>query len=155
MARRTKRRTFLKQSTVAGAGFVMLPTLGYARTGGLGAIIQSLVGLIAVFALRTISTEPHQRKHGPAIAATPAIAPGTRALAWATLLGTGLALMVYVIAWNRLLTMSLGGTTYCFTCILTACLLALALGSLLIARWVERIGEPLLVWGGLDLTYHF
>ena len=64
---------------------------------------------------------------------------------------SGFAAMVYQITWTRALVMSLGSSTYAFTCILAAFILGLALGSLAIARWVDRWRNPLLVFGVLEL----
>ncbi|MGB9626490.1 MAG: fused MFS/spermidine synthase, partial [Phycisphaerae bacterium] len=65
---------------------------------------------------------------------------------------SGFAAMVYQIAWTRALIMSLGSSTYAFTCILTAFILGLAVGSLAVARWVDRWRDPVLVFGGLEIA---
>ncbi len=64
---------------------------------------------------------------------------------------SGFAAMVYQITWSRALVLSLGSTTYSFTCILAAFILGLALGSLAVARWVDRWRNPALVFGVLEI----
>ncbi|MEA1950470.1 MAG: fused MFS/spermidine synthase, partial [Planctomycetota bacterium] len=65
---------------------------------------------------------------------------------------SGLASMVYQITWTRVLVMSVGSSTYAFTCILAAFILGLALGSLLAARWVDRSSRLLQQLGMTQLA---
>ncbi len=64
---------------------------------------------------------------------------------------SGFAAMVYQITWTRALVLSLGSSTYSFTCILAAFILGLALGSLAVSRFVDRWGNLVSRFGALEL----
>jgi len=64
---------------------------------------------------------------------------------------SGFAAMVYQITWTRALIMAVGSTTYAFTCILAAFILGLAVGSLAVARWVDRWKSPVFAFGVAEL----
>jgi len=80
------------------------------------------------------------------------ISPAVRRVVLGAFAVSGFAAMVYQIAWTRALIMSLGSSTYAFTCILTAFILGLAVGSLVVARWVDRWKDPVLIFGGLEIA---
>ncbi len=143
--------------TVA-AGFWLLPAFGLAYTTWIAAAINGLVGVTAIVALRLPAVgpmAPQGQTRAPAAAASPEAAVPPPALRWAVLIGfavSGFAAMVYQIAWTRTLIMSIGSSTYSFTCILAAFILGLALGSLAVARWVDRVRNPALVFGAMEIA---
>jgi len=51
---------------------------------------------------------------------------------------SGLAAMMYQIAWTRVLSLSIGSSVYAFSLIVTAFICGLALGSLVLARFIDR-----------------
>lgn len=51
---------------------------------------------------------------------------------------SGLAAMVYQIAWTRVITLAIGSSVYAFSLIVTAFVCGLALGSLAVARFIDR-----------------
>jgi spermidine synthase len=65
---------------------------------------------------------------------------------------TGAASFLYEIAWIRMLTLVLGGSTHSFELMLAAFILGLALGSLYIRRRIERLGNPLRFLGYAQLV---
>lgn len=132
------------------AGFWLLPTLGLTATTRLAAAVDIIVGIVAVnFLVRVV-----RGKAAPTVAATPD-RPRMPARGLPPLLigyaVSGFAAMVYQITWTRSLVMSVGSSTYSLTCILAAFILGLALGSLVIARWVDRWRNPLLAFGLFEL----
>ncbi len=52
---------------------------------------------------------------------------------------SGVASMIYQVAWTRVLALNIGSSTYAFTMIVTAFILGLGLGSLLLAAWADRV----------------
>lgn len=63
---------------------------------------------------------------------------------------SGFAAMAYQIAWTRALILSMGSSTYSFSTIVSCYIFGLAAGSLLMARWADRLRRPLLVAGFLQ-----
>ncbi len=59
---------------------------------------------------------------------------------------SGLLVMMYEVAWIRMLSTILGSSTYSFTLMLAAFITGIALGSLL-ARWLARYARPFLFFG--------
>ena len=58
---------------------------------------------------------------------------------------SGLAAMIYQIAWTRVISLSIGSSVYAFSLIVTAFICGLALGSLIIAKFIDR-RQDLLLW---------
>ncbi|UCG32924.1 MAG: fused MFS/spermidine synthase [Phycisphaerales bacterium] len=140
------------------AGFLLIPSLGLTHATWAAAAVNVLIGLTAVVALRTVAESPTRRVRAePALSRRPAFektvaGPQVRAAVLCAFALSGFAAMVYQIAWTRALVMSLGSSTYSFTCILSAFILGLGLGSLIIARWVDRWPNPVRIFGMLELA---
>ena len=139
------------------AGFLLLPAVGLNLTTWLAASVDVLVGVLAISILggAHVTARPEAPSGKPRDEAPHVITRGTHpALYWTVLVGfalSGFAAMVYQITWTRALVMSLGSSTYSFTCILAAFILGLALGSLAIARFVDRVRNPAAAFGVLEL----
>lgn len=126
---------------VLASGFVLVSLVGLPGTmvtaGLLNLVLALFVWLIA--------------KDGEPAPITPsggALASGWTRDAWVrvTLVAaavTGAASFLYEIAWIRMLTLVLGGTTHSFELMLAAFILGLALGGLYIRRRIERMHNPL------------
>jgi len=146
------------------AGFWLIPTFGLTHTTWVAAALNLVVGTTAIMLLgvpaapagtSTPAMAPRRppgrpMKTVPTAEAT--ISPAVRRVVLGAFAVSGFAAMVYQIAWTRALIMSLGSSTYAFTCILTAFILGLAVGSLVVARWVDRWRNPVLVFGGLEIA---
>jgi len=77
--------------------------------------------------------------------AVPEIRP---AVVWVVMAGigvSGLAAMVYQIAWTRVLSLSIGSSVYAFSLIVTAFICGLALGSLVITPFIDRRRDRVLM----------
>jgi spermidine synthase len=144
-------------SGVLLAGFWMIPVLGLASTTRLAAALNIVIGVLAASILgrRHVGSATRETPvpAGPVqIPATETQYPAARrAIFWGFVV-SGFAAMVYQIAWTRALVLSVGSSTYSFTCILAAFILGLSVGSLLVSRWVDRLRNPLLVFGFLELA---
>lgn len=148
--------------TVA-TGFVLIPTLGLSATTTSAAMVNLAIGVVALLALRSASAVVSSVPARPApFGATDTagrdgawgarvITPARRRTVLVVFAISGFAAMVYQIAWTRALVMSLGSSTYSFTCILAAFILGLALGSFAVARRVDRWERPILVFGVIQL----
>ncbi len=144
-----------------GAGFWLIPTLGLLHTTWTAAAINIAIGIAAINLLHHPVTEgalgARKDSRTSGTAKTPRPAPRLHESPWVrrtVLIGfavSGFAAMVYQITWTRALIMSVGSTTYAFTCILAAFILGLALGSLAIAHWVDRWKNAVLAFGVLEV----
>lgn len=141
------------------AGFWMIPTLGIAATTWATAAANLLLGSAAVALLGGARIAPSVSAEA---AKVPTVLPQTPTAvaehnsARSALLGTfaisGFCSMIYQIAWTRALVMCFGSTTYSFTCILAAFILGLALGSLIVARFLDRLRRPARIAGWTQLA---
>jgi spermidine synthase len=109
------------------SGFLLLPEWGMRATTLLAAGLNVAVGVVAVVASRR--TEPKAAEGA-------SFRPARLALAVSCV--SGLASLVYEVAWTRALILSFGSTVYAFTVILAAFILGLAAGAALGVRWVSR-----------------
>ncbi len=91
------------------------------------------------------SVSPSDEASGPSI---PAASDGSLSSAVrATIFSfavSGAVAMIYEVAWTRSLLMVIGSSTYAFTLMLTSFLLGIFLGSLVCARFIDRVKEPIL-----------
>ena len=150
--------TFGAMLGTMAAGFWLIPTFGLTRTTWIAACLNLLVGTAAIVLLRLPTPAkaaggaekpaPPRSRAAPA----PVVTPRMRKWILGAFAASGFAAMVYQIMWTRVLVMALGSSTYSFTCILAAFILGLAAGSLVIARWVDRIRQPVTVFGALEIA---
>jgi len=145
---------------VLTAGFWLIPTCGLSHTTWLAAAANLVIGVAALTLLRprTAPAVSSARRESKAsrrtdVARAPAAhGPLVRRAVLAGFAVSGFAAMVYQIAWTRALILSVGSSTYSFTCILAAFILGLAVGSLAVARWVDRWSNPARVFGLCELA---
>ncbi|MFN0136162.1 MAG: fused MFS/spermidine synthase [Phycisphaerae bacterium] len=146
------------------AGFWLIPTLGVAATTWTTSLANLLLGSAAIALFRGPRLDPA----APAVPRTAAVANSVaaqsppalatdnrdaiRTAVLATFAISGFCSMVYQIAWTRALVMCFGSTTYSFTCILAAFILGLAIGSLVVARFLDRAARPARIAGWLQLA---
>ncbi len=64
---------------------------------------------------------------------------------------SGFCALAYEVLWTRIMVFFLGSTTYAFATMLAAFLFGIALGSMVFSRWVDRIKQPIAVFGTLQL----
>ncbi len=122
----------------AAAGFWLVGSLGVRATTWLAVAVNVAVGIIALVLGKETSAVEIQTPAAIPTAAPPPQPVWFRRLLLALFAVSGFAAMAYEVLWTRVLTFLAGGTSYSFTVMLTTYLLGLALGSLLIARLVDR-----------------
>ena len=79
-----------------------------------------------------------------------ALPPNAIWLLWAIGI-SGFCALAYEVLWTRIMVFFLGSTTYAFATMLAAFLFGIALGSIVFARWVDRIKQPVTIFGILQL----
>ena len=131
-------------------GFVAIATLGELASVGLGVAIN--LGIAVVVWLHPASARPASD------AAAPAPPPGVVAVADRGRLFLGLAAasgfcaLGYEVIWTRLLVLVLGNSVYAFSTMLGTYLVGIAIGSLVIRRYADRIRSPAQLFGALQLA---
>jgi len=130
------------------AGFILIPILGISRTiYGAALLNLSISASVLLLSKRDVQIRPLGGKEKTKIgeqkgrSAGETIQEGRSAIASIVLIGigmSGLAAMIYQIAWTRVLSLSLGPSVYAFSLIVTAFICGLALGSLVIAKFIDR-----------------
>ncbi len=143
----------------AAAGFFLLPAIGVKATTALAAAVNLGIGAWALILdrwpgkSREAPSSPPLLLELPGLAAQPD-AP-TRLVTWLVLAGTGLsgvASMVYEVAWTRALSLVIGSSIYAFSAMLTTFLVGLALGSFLFARIWGRRPVNTALFGGFEVA---
>jgi predicted membrane-bound spermidine synthase len=132
------------------AGFVLIPSIGLPGTAITAGVLNAAAALLA---WRGDGTGL-----GPAVPdrlARPVDAPPERLivpLLLGSTLVSALASFLYEIGWVRMLSLLLGSATHAFELMLSAFLLGLAGGSLLVRRFADRWVRPLLAAGLIQWT---
>ena len=121
------------------AGFILLPTLGLRLTIACGVALNLFAGLIALRLAR--GSLPSQTLEALASVPRPASQepfPATTKFLLISFAAVGATAIGYEIAWTRLLSTTLGSSTYAFTLMLATFLAGIVLGSALFERWSAR-----------------
>lgn len=131
----------------AASGFVLIPALGVRATIAVGAAINLAIAATCL-ALGRRAGAPESERPAPAAVAAgapaePALTARARRAVLAAALLSGLAALSYEVAWTRALALVFGSSVYAFSMMLTAFILGLGSGSLVAARLVERLTDPL------------
>jgi len=137
------------------AGFILIPTLGITWTIYLAALLNLLIcaGMLKL-AKNRIQLEPSESKGKPKgkkrkkERAEEVVPEGWGTIQWVVVAGigvSGIAAMIYQIAWTKVLLLSIGSSVYAFSLIVTAFICGLALGSLIIGKFIDR-RKDLVLW---------
>ncbi len=141
------------------AGFVLIPILGITWTiYGAALINLSIAASVFILCKKSVqaehceSKERLKRKKQKRERVEEVVQEGWGAITLVVMLGigvSGIAAMIYQIAWTRVLSLSIGSSVYAFSLIVTAFISGLALGSLIISKFIDRRRDMVL---GLALT---
>jgi len=137
------------------AGFVLIPALGINWTIYTAVLINLLIAAGMIWRFKDSGLPQPEvsnprvkaKKHKPQ-AATEIIPENRPAVTRVVMAGigvSGLAAMIYQVAWTRLLSLSMGSSVYAFSLIVTAFISGLALGSLVITRFIDRRKDGVLI----------
>jgi len=109
------------------AGFVLLPLLGVRTTIAVAAVLNVLVGVVAISLQRSTVIEETPELE-------PSISPATSSRFWLfAALASGFVTISTQVSWTRILTMIIGSSTYAFSIVVALFLIGLALGAWLVA----------------------
>ncbi len=147
--------------TVA-AGFFLIESLGIRWTLGVGIAINFAVAAIALVLARKASATEDTSSQPKIVVEDKALSPTTQStesrepkaeshLALWAIGVSGFCALAYEVLWTRIMVFFLGSTTYAFATMLAAFLFGIALGSMVFARWVDRMKQPVAVFGIVQL----
>ncbi|HET6303429.1 MAG TPA: fused MFS/spermidine synthase, partial [Myxococcota bacterium] len=150
-------------------GFWMIPFLGLGRSI-LAAALGNGVAAALAFALSRRASAATDRVLAPAARAGPGVhspaSEATRRTFLALFAVSGFVAIGYEMVWSRVFGIVMEGTLYGFAAVLASFLLGLALGSAVVARFVDRLTDlprafgllhlaiAASVWAGLQLVPH-
>jgi len=137
------------------AGFILIPTLGVTWTIYFAALLNLLIcaGMLKL-AKNRLQVEPSVSEGKPKgkkrkkERAEEVVPEGWGTIQWVVVAGIGIsgtAAMIYQIAWTKVLLLSIGSSVYAFSLIVTAFICGLALGSLIISKFIDR-RKDLVLW---------
>ncbi len=149
-------------------GFVLLPSLGILGTGSAAASTSLVIAVISFVLSRSAlaADAPAASANAGVDLSTPnsTLERSSRAAVYRThqdelsvrsvptllIVATifGAAALIFEVCWIRLFTLILGGSTYSLSAFLSVFLLFCGIGSLLVARYLERFHQPLLLCAG-------
>ena len=134
-------------------GFVLMPQLGISRTLLAAAAVNLLLASGAWTLERVTRAREEETPQPPPESETgvPAEALGLqrrwlRITVLAALLISGFTSMVYQVLWTRTLSLVIGSSVYGFSTVLATFLVGIALGSLVMSRFIERLKGSLAWW---------
>lgn len=143
------------------AGFLLLPAGGMGTTNLTAVLLNLSIGVAAVALARSAKWEGRSvAPHGVLRSAETVSASrdSRRSIPSRTILVvvaafalSGFVAMVYEVAWSRLLTLVLGSSTYAFTTMVATFLAGLALGSSAMARFADRVADPVFTLARLQI----
>jgi len=128
-------------------GFALVPVIGLPGAAAVAGALNLTAGALAYRADK--SPRPTAVVERAPILATSAVRASVPLLLTATLL-SALASFLYEIGWIRMLSLVLGSATHAFELMLSAFLLGLGMGSLVIRKWADRAPSPIRLLGGVQ-----
>jgi spermidine synthase len=132
------------------SGFYLIGEAGLPGTVLVAAMLNLLVGLL-VWALARQLTDHEEADEVPTpVSRWSKTSTGRWLLICA--FGTGLASFIYELTWIRMLNLVLGTTTHAFELMLGTFIFGMALGSLFIRSFLDRITDPVRVLGIVQLV---
>ena len=141
----------------AGSGSVWIPILGLTKTIWLASALNLLVCGFGLLLHARLGDVPRASQESAAPRAESDMSLSPRALRL-MLVGYGLSgfsALAYEVTWTRILSTMIGSSVYAFSMMLTAFILGLGLGSLVFARFVDRVRDPMRALIGLQAGIAF
>ena len=131
-------------------GFALVPVIGLPGAAAVAGALNLTAAALAYRAER--SPLPIAVAERAPIVTTSAVRASVPLLLTATLL-SALASFLYEIGWIRMLSLVLGSATHAFELMLSAFLLGLGTGSLVIRKWADRAISPVRLLGGCPVGH--
>ena len=145
------------------AGFVLIGNLGVNLTVGVAAVVSTFVGFVAWY-LHKAAARPavsHSKTPKPTDLPVPQpeeaprVGSRLRPVILVAFALAGFAGLGYEVVWTRILIFFLGNTVYAFSTMLTTFLIGMAIGSLVVAFFVDRARRLLTLFGLIEAAIGF
>ena len=140
------------------AGFLMIKTFGLSTTLYIGALLNFVNAVITYLVLKSDSISIPQRQENKIAVSdreekTASYPRKIVRLALWVFAIEGFTTLAYEVVWSRILIgYSFDKTTYFYTTILMSFIFGLSLGSFIIRRKVDRIKNPLIILGAIEVV---
>jgi spermidine synthase len=124
------------------SAFFLIPAVGLRATTWIAAGLNLGIGSLSLLWARSwqVELKPETTGKGEASPETDALVSQSQAYAaFVAFALTGFLGLVYEVAWSRALVLVFGTSVYAFATMLTTYLVGLAVGSIIMGRWVDRI----------------
>lgn len=140
------------------AGFLMIERLGVSTSNYVAAAVSLTVALLIILTSRRLGAAgagalpdkaPSKEKKR---AAEGGYSDGVRRLILIGIAFVGFSSLGYEVLWMRVIIYVTSASIEAFTVVLTTYLAGIALGSLLVARFVDRWRRPLAVFGAIEIA---
>ena len=138
------------------SGFITIGFFGEQQTINIGVLLNFLVGIAGYLLYRRTSIQPYTEKDKKTeISRTDSqISPYNdkiRTLVLITMAISGFTALSYEVIWSRQLILFLLTSIYAFSGMLAVFLTGIAVGSIIMNRFVDKLKKPLVVFGFLEL----
>lgn len=140
------------------SSFFLIGFLGERITTYIGIAINVSVAIVALYASRKdsesapyLQNTPDQKLDTVAQAASP-YSVGIRKFVLFVFMLSGFTSLAYEVIWTRQLILFLENSIYAFSAMLAVFLAGVSLGSLAVNRFVDRLENPLMVFGILEVA---
>ena len=138
------------------SGFITIGFFGEQQTINIGVLLNLLVGIAGYLLYRKTSIQPYTEKDikTELSQADSQISPYNdkiRTLVLITMAISGFTALSYEVIWSRQLILFLLTSTYAFSGMLAVFLTGVAVGSIIMNRFVDKLEKPLVVFGFLEL----
>ncbi|MFH1279226.1 MAG: fused MFS/spermidine synthase [Candidatus Eisenbacteria bacterium] len=140
------------------AGFFMIERLGVSRSNYAAAAVSLIVATLIVITAHRLGpgaagtvpekTQAKEKKKD----SEGRYSDGVRRLILIGIAFVGFSSLGYEVLWTRVIIYVTSASIEAFTVVLTTYLAGIALGSLLVARWVDRWKRPLAVFGAIEIA---
>ncbi len=142
------------------SSFLLIGFFGERATTYIGITINVLVAIVALYVFRKDSKvapteKASEEELDPAAQSMSSYSTGTRTFVLLAFLMSGFTSIAYEVIWTRQLILFLENSIYAFSAMLAVFLGGVSLGSLAINRFVDRLKNPLTLFGVLELAIGF
>jgi len=140
------------------SGFITIGALGEWNTMFMAILINFIVGWTALLLHRKASTVVEKTKAAEGKVIAPADVPispygdAARKIVLISILISGFTALAYEVIWTRQLILFLETSIYAFSAMLAVFLAGIAIGSMFINRFADKLSAPLAVFGILELV---
>ncbi len=133
------------------AGFFLMYYFGVREAAYLAGVINLAIGLLFLRLDRKFDSSIDTTQKTKMEESRTAGAEAISKVILITICISGFCSLAYQVLWSRALVYILDNTTHAFTTMLTAFLIGLALGSILVTRWLDKTARGIFILGLIEI----